>query len=932
MTESTPYVLDLSGRWRAALDREHVGEHQNWYTAEALPDAAELDLPGSVQEQGLGDPVTLETPWTGLVVDRSYFTDERYAPYREPGQVAVPFWLQPHTYYRGAVWFQRSIDIPQQWQGRRVILHLERVHWESTVWLDNRRIDSARSLTTPHRFDLGVVEAGRRTLTLRVDNRTVVDVGPNAHSISDHTQGNWNGVIGSLRLEALPAVVIRSVTVIPDLAGRSARVRIDIASDSAGVGQGRVTVSARRFNVPGEHVTDEIMSEFDDQREADLSERGMIEGGAHLDLDLPLGEQAEAWDEFHPALYELTARMFTTVGAQQHEHAYRTVFGLREVGVQGTQIAVNGNVTFIRGTLESCVHPLTGYPPTDVESWRRIIRVNRAHGLNLLRFHSWCPPEAAFRAADEEGHYLQVEGPLWANQGGAIGEGRPVDAYLYEETDRILREFGNHPSFILMAHGNEPFGRDAEFLGAWVEHWRKRDPRRLYTSAAGWPAIPENDFDNIPDPRTYRWGEELDARFNARPPETETDYRDWVQATPRPIVSHEIGQWCVYPDFAEMAKYTGLMQPKNYEIFADFLREAGMADQAQEFLHASGKLQLLSYKEEVESALRTPGFGGIQLLGLNDFPGQGTALVGVLDAFWDEKPYSTAADWARFCGPTTPLARLPKRVWRTDEELSFTVQVAHFGPAPLQARVSWSLGEADGLVQEGTIALGNSSDFAKVSVPAGTVTSTGRHKLVLRIVDVGGAVFENDWDLWFFGEILEPVADVFETADVDEALRRSGAGESVLLLPDLDRVRTEAVLGFSTVFWNTAWTRNQAPHTLGITHDPQHPALEGFPSDGHTDWQWWSLLHGAKAMVLDGLPIELRPVVQPIDTWFHARRLGALIEARVGAGRLMVCTLNLDGTDPVRARFRASVQRYLASDRFQPAVELRESDILGLFI
>lgn len=759
-------TLDISGQWRAALDHTGIGEHERWYSPGALPDPVELQLPGSVQEQRLGDPVTLETPWTGLVVDRSFYTDEKYAPYRGPGEVSVPFWLQPHTYYRGAAWFQRTVEVPTDWQGQRVVLHLERVHWESTVWLDDRRLGSERSLSTPHRFDLGFVEPGEHTLTLRIDNRTVVDVGPNAHSVSDHTQGNWNGVIGDLRLEARPAVVIRAVTVVPDVAARSARVRVDIDSESRGVGGGSVTVSARRFNVPGDHSTPPVTIAFEDERERDLAERGMTAGGLHLDLDLPLGEQAQTWDEFHPALYELTA----TVTGAEHGHTFTTTFGLREVGTEDTQITINGRRTFVRGTLESCVHPLTGYPPTDAESWRRIIRINRAHGLNLLRFHSWCPPEAAFRAADEEGFYLQVEGPIWANQGAAIGEGRAVDAYLYEETDRILREFGNHPSFVLMAHGNEPFGRDAEFLGDWVSHWRRRDPRRLYTTAAGWPALPENDFDNIPGPRAHAWGDGLNSRFNARAPETQTDYADWVQATPRPIISHEIGQWCAYPNFAEAEKYRGLLQAKNFGIFADFLRESGLADQADDFLNASGRLQLLCYKEEVESALRTPGFGGFQLLGLNDFPGQGTALVGVLDAFWDEKPYSTASDWARFCGPTTPLARLPKRVWRTDEPFSFEVQVAHFGPEPLKAKITWSIENLDGKVlADGNlatreIAIGNQDILANVTVPPGFTDHTSRLKLVLKLEVSPERTYENDWDVWIFA----PVSDVLATAGIVE--------------------------------------------------------------------------------------------------------------------------------------------------------------------
>ncbi|PUB31628.1 glycosyl hydrolase family 2 [Promicromonospora sp. AC04] len=938
------WSLDLSGQWRCVLDPDARGELEQWFRSDLPGEPLSVALPGSVQHQGVGEPVRVGTPWTGGVVDRSYFTEDRYAPYREPDNIAVPFWLQPRVYYRGAAWFQREVEIPEGWAQRDVVLSLERVHWESTVWLDEHRAGSERSLTTAHRFDLGRLSPGRHLLTIRVDNRTVVDVGPNAHSVSDHTQGNWNGIVGALSLTAMPAVTISRVRVVPDVATRSARVKVDIAAGTAGTGVGAVRVSARRFNVPGTHEVEPVTAGFEAEYGRDLGERGLTSAGAHVDLEYPLGDDAMTWDEFQPALYELTVELVTDVRGHEHRHAVRTVFGLREVGVDGTQVTINGRRTFIRGTLESCVFPLTGYPPTDVGSWRRIISVCQAHGLNLLRFHSWCPPEAAFVAADEAGFYLQAEGPIWANQGAALGESGPVDAFLFEETRRILHAYGNHPSFIMMAHGNEPGGRDAELLATWVNTWRTYDPRRLYTSGAGWPALSENDYDNIPDPRAHRWGEGLDSRLNGRPPETESDYREWVESRPRPIVSHEIGQWCAYPDFTEMPKYTGLMEPRNFGIFADFLDEAGMADQADAFLYASGRLQALCYKEEIEAALRTEGFGGFHLLGLSDFPGQGTALVGVLNPFWESKGYITPERFARFCGPTVPLARLPRRVWRADQEIRFEVQVAHFGPTPLDAEVRWSIRDSDGAdLQSGTVArhapipVGNGTRFGPVRVPAGHSTEPAQLTLVVTVDDGAGARYENDWDLWVYpvglaedgaGEVA-PWDAVLVTTEIEEAIERATAGETVLLELGPEDVGNDVALGFTTVFWNTAWTQGQAPHTLGVLHDPQHPAFRHFPTEGFTDWQWWELLHGARAMLLDRLPARLRPLVQPIDTWFEARRLGALFEARIGRGRLMVSSLNLDpGEDRLAARqFRRSLLSYLASADFSPAESVEPAEL-----
>jgi hypothetical protein len=309
------------------------------------------------------------------------------------------------------------------------------------------------------------------------------------------------------------------------------------------------------------------------------------------------------WSEFDPWMFKVSADS-VNIPAGERE----VTLGYRSISTAGTQFLINGRKTFFRGTLECCIFPKTGHPPMDVESWRRIIQICQAHGLNLIRFHSWCPPEAAFQAADELGFYYQVEIASWANSTTSLGDGKPVDAWLYREAERILKAYGNHPSFVLMAYGNEPGGRNAnQYLAEWVNHWKAADPRRLHTSGAGWPQLPESQFHVTPDPRIQHWGAGLKSRINARPPETRTDYRDYIGQRTVPVISHEIGQWCVYPNFDEIKKYTGYLRPKNFEIFRDTLEAHHLGDLSRQFLLASGKLQTLCYKEEIESALATAG-------------------------------------------------------------------------------------------------------------------------------------------------------------------------------------------------------------------------------------------------------------------------------------------------------------------------------------
>ncbi|HZT21567.1 MAG TPA: glycoside hydrolase family 2 TIM barrel-domain containing protein, partial [Verrucomicrobiae bacterium] len=474
--------------------------------------------------------------------------------------------------------------------------------------------------------------------------------------------------------------------------------------------------------------------------------------GGEASMNVSLGDNARLWDEFHPALQHLKV---TLLSSERNSCDSREVtFGLRNISTDGTQFLINGRRTFFRGTLECCVFPKTGHPPTDVKDWLRVLRVAKSYGLNLIRFHSYCPPEAAFEAADKLGMYFQVE-TCWANQSTTLGDGKPVDAWVYRETKRILKACGNHPSFVLMPYGNEPGGKNAAaYLKKYVAHFKALDPRRLWTSGSGWPQIPENQFDITPEPRIQHWGAGVKSIINADPPQTTNDYHDYIEKRPVPVISHEIGQWCVYPNFDEIPKYTGYLKPKNFEIFRDTLDANGMGGLAHQFLLASGKLQALCYKADIEAVLRTPGMGGFELLGLTDFPGQGTALVGVLGPFWDNKGYVTAREWRHFCNDVVPLAQLKKRVFTTGENFEADLEVANFGPRPIKnAAAEWKLvGENGNIFAHGelpakTIPVNNGISLGHVSVDLKNAPAPGKYQLV---VGLAGTKFQNDWDVWVY--------------------------------------------------------------------------------------------------------------------------------------------------------------------------------------
>ncbi len=887
----------LAGRWRFELDRNDAGVQERWFER---PLAQRIDLPGSLQNEGFGDDITVDTPWTGDVRIDHWKRAPQYDKYRQPGNIKVPFFLQPKKHYVGPAWYQREMEIPAAWQGKRVVLTLERPHWQTGVWVDGRLIGTNDSLGTPHVYDLGTrLQPGRHTLTIRVDNRLLIDVGAMAHSVTNHSQGNWNGIIGRIEIAETDPVWIDDLQAYPDPAVKSVTIKGRIGNLTARPGQGAVHWNLKEARV----------------RRAGSFEVSWDAAGGVFETELPLGADAPLWDEFQPALFRFDA----TLGGTRKS----ITFGLRQIGTQGREFVLNGIPVFFRGTLECCVFPLTGYPPTDAASWRRLIKVCKDYGLNHMRFHSWCPPEAAFAAADELGFYFQIECGVF----GRVGDGQPLDEWIYRESERIVEAYGNHPSFVLFTHGNEPHGAHREtYLAQWVDFWKQRDSRRLVTSGTAFPILPESQYHVFHGARgAVDW-------FGR-------DYGTNFSMMTAPVIVHEMGQWCSYPDFDDISRFKGALQPKNFEIFRNSLEEHGMLGQWRDFLRASGRLQVLCYKEEMESAMATPGIGGFQLLDLHDFPGQGTALVGVLDSLWKSKGYVTPEQFRRFCGPTVALARLPKRTWTTAETLTAEVAASHFGPHPLtNAGVSWNLLEDDktvvasGKFPPQTLPLGQDAALGRIQVNLNGLASPTRYKLTVKITSEA----ENDWNIWVYppADKAEAPKDVLLTSALDAAaLARLSAGGKVLLTPTNLSWDTPK-LAFQPVFWNRYMFNVHPLQTLGLLIDSGHPALAEFPTEFFQDWQWRDIVTHARGVVMDGLPRELRPIAQVIDDWNTNRRLGLLFECRVGPGRLLVCAADLTADlerRPAAAQLRRSLLAYAASPAFQPRLQVPAWQLAALF-
>lgn len=627
---------------------------------------------------------------------------------------------------------------------------------------------------------------------------------------------------------------------------------------------------------------------------------------------------------------------------------------LRDFRAEGRHLYANGHRTFLRGRHDACVWPLTGHTAMDLDSWRRYMQVCRDYGLNHVRFHSWCPPEAAFTAADEAGIVLQPELPFW---GSFESSDTTLMTFLRKEGENILRRYGHHPSFRLFALGNELWG-DIDAMSNLMEHFRSIAPDKLYTLGSnyylGYQGVkPGMDFFVTCRTGGEGWGnygthtrgsfsfaDAMDGGIiNHFRPGAARDFSEGCAASPVPVISHETGQFQIYPDYREIDKYTGALTPCNMEVFRRRLDAAGMADRAEAFHRASGQWALRLYKQDIEMDLRTPDMAGFQLLDLQDYPGQGSAYVGILDAFLDSKGLCTPEEWRRWCAPVVPLLVTDSYCLTDADTLRAAVRVANYGGTSLAGKtLRWRLGDA----VSGTMTLPGGEgliDADAIAEPLSAVAAPAKLRLELSI---DGTNWGNGYDLWVYPAAVDPAAhrgDIVVARELTPDLARHlERGATVLLMPDSSALTVGPL--FQTDYWNyrmfkTICDKNgkqPSPGTMGILADPSHPLLRAFPNDGHSDWQWWAVVRESRPFMLDNTAPAYRPIIQVIDNIERNHKLGLAFEFAVGRGRLLVVMADLDRASayPEGRQFYASVLDYMNSSDFRPATHITADDLRRL--
>lgn len=910
--------IPLEGNWGLQLDTAGAGIAPDWLTKSCTDS---LFLPGTTDMGKKGTYNTDMTLTTSL--SREYV-------------------------FEGKALYTKQVDIPEEWDGTSVRLVMERTK-PTTIWIDGKEVGANNDISTAQQYDLSsYLFPGTHTVAILVDNgkQAVPEkVYGSSHAYSASTQTNWNGIIGDFYLESVPLCGIDDIQLYPDVAKKVVTARVTLRNPDKGAGKGILSFYAEAWNTDKQHKTPVQTVEVDWTK-------------PEQELELALGDKALLWSEFTPSLYRFSVSLKT----DQSVDTEQATFGLRDFKTKGRQFTMNGKTTFLRGKHDACVFPLIAHTAMDVETWRHYFQVAKQYGINHYRFHSWCPPEACFEAADIEGIYLQPELPIWGNID--IDDTELCD-YLLKEGRNLHRAYSNHASFVMFGLGNEMSGEEG--LAMLIQTFKKEDNRHIYSSGSNNYLGFKGKQANEDYFTTCRVGREGDKQFNTHArasfsfadaydggylnhtyPNSEMDFSSANVLCDVPIISHETGQFQVYPNYEEIKKYTGVLKPRNFEIFKKRLEEAGMINLAYDFMMASGKWSALLYRADIEMNLRTPEWGGFQLLDLQDYPGQGSAYVGILDAFMESKGLIAPEEWRHFCSEVVPLFCTEKFCWTNDEALTGEVEIANYSESDLNSKqLSWTLTDSkQQVLDKGVLPLQvKQGELAKVGTLKPAIASVRKAEKVTLALSIDGTPYRNDYSLWIYpaaDKEVAPSEDICVTDDLDAHLKCLTEGGKVLWFPSKDKHKDQTVGGlFQTDYWNYRMFRTicenldrpVSPGTLGILTDPGHPALADFPTEFHTNWQWFPIIKQSYPMILDRLSDDYRPIVQVIDNVERNHKLGLLFEFKVGNGKLLVCMSDLKAVQdkPEARQFYRSILEYMESSAFAPSYSLSAKDLQDLF-
>lgn len=949
----------LNGKWHVVLEDGTTGQ---------------MDLPGTLDENGIGHRDVGANQWhPDAVLGNAAGEIDKDAP------IATRF-TRRHT-YEGEARISRKITVPDYGTDRLFVLAERARALRLLVDGEVCAVFRQGTLSTPYIFELTGTAPGEHEFTFLSDNS--YPGMPKAaicysSAATDETQTNWNGILGECSMYTRPQNFIDSLRVYPRAVKKEEKnkaggyvldVCVELAPGAKKVYKDAKIILQSEALAAGELEDTQTLTEIISYSGEGLAEAGTDkeENPKTMEIwfrDLPLRENVKLWDEDEGNLYEMAVTLDNGMSAEDKGGSTaecRTRFGIRSFGDNGSgRLALNGRAIFLRGEANCAEYPETGHPPMTIPEWKEMLLKYRSYGINFVRFHSHCEPEAAFAAADELGMLLQPELSHWDPK-DAFGTEESYRYYRAELVD-LLKTYANHPSFVMLTLGNELQAQDEgrERMRELVRTAKRMDPTRLYANGSNAfygeeGCDPESDFytsQSCKDVVIRGTFSGMRGYLNENYPSADRTYDEAMaeirKEYQKPVFSFEVGQFEVLPDFEELESFHGISDPVNLKLIKKRVEERGLLPTWEKYVEATGELSRLAYREEIEAAMRTRELSGISLLGLQDFPGQGTALVGMMNSHLEPKPYDFARPerFREFFQECRILVKLPHYTYEAGERLIAEVEAANFGKENIEGVFCWTLAGKKSVSENGNcepaeikskntvIATGEDTEIT-ICRP-GSYTEVGSLDIPLDFVEkntaltlkvrIGDSI--SAYPIWVYRKTT-PVCpeNVYETRAFDMKTREIlQNGGRVYLSPDADKeslpnsIKTQ----FTTDFWSVGTFADQEGG-MGQLIDTEHPIFKEFPTDFHTDWQWW-IMATKRAVIL---PHPMKTIITEMDSYAFLRPMAQMIEFRCLKGKVLLSTMELHKSQqyPEVRALQASIYTYLSGENFEPAEEITEEEL-----
>ena len=949
----------LNGKWHVVLEDGTTGQ---------------MDLPGTLDENGIGHRDVGANQWhPDAVLGNAVGEIDKDAP------IATRF-TRRHT-YEGEARISRKITVPDYGTDRLFVLAERARALRLLVDGEACAVFRQGTLSTPYIFELTGAAPGEHEFTFLSDNS--YPGMPKAaicysSAATDETQTNWNGILGECSMYTRPQNFIDSLRVYPRAVKKEEKnkaggyvldVCVELAPGAKKVYKDAKIILQSEALAAGELEDTQTLTEIISYSGEGLAEAGTDkeENPKTMEIwfrDLPLRENVKLWDEDEGNLYEMAVTLDNGMSAEDKGGSTaecRTRFGIRSFGDNGSgRLALNGRAIFLRGEANCAEYPETGHPPMTIPEWKEMLLKYRSYGINFVRFHSHCEPEAAFAAADELGMLLQPELSHWDPK-DAFGTEESYRYYRAELVD-LLKTYANHPSFVMLTLGNELQAQDEgrERMRELVRTAKRMDPTRLYANGSNAfygeeGCDPESDFytsQSCKDVVIRGTFSGMRGYLNENYPSADRTYDEAMaeirKEYQKPVFSFEVGQFEVLPDFEELESFHGISDPVNLKLIKKRVEERGLLPTWEKYVEATGELSRLAYREEIEAAMRTRELSGISLLGLQDFPGQGTALVGMMNSHLEPKPYDFARPerFREFFQECRILVKLPHYTYEAGERLIAEVEAANFGKRNIEGVFCWTLAGKKSVSENGNcepaeikskntvIATGEDTEIT-ICRP-GSYTEVGSLDIPLDFVEkntaltlkvrIGDSI--SAYPIWVYRKTT-PVCpeNVYETRAFDVKTREIlQNGGRVYLSPDADKeslpnsIKTQ----FTTDFWSVGTFADQEGG-MGQLIDTEHPIFKEFPTDFHTDWQWW-IMATKRAVIL---PHPMKTIITEMDSYAFLRPMAQMIEFRCLKGKVLLSTMELHKSQqyPEVRALQASIYTYLSGENFEPAEEITEEEL-----